>query len=303
MSDLRRLIDEEGVTDAERSLLRAGATDEPEDARARDRALTLALGAAAPVGAGGVTGVAKLSIHGAWKGVAILVIGGAVSVGVLRATKPLAESSTGAIDLTRMVSASGVLSAAAPSATVDPVVQTAAPMAVGPTSASLTVSPPVGVVVAAPAVSTPSRVTAPPAAHEDAILGAWPVFSAPPTPAPFEAPALGGSASSGSVERGPRMSGEPPVAAPSSPLMRETAQLDDARSALTRGEARRALNVLDTYARTFPRGVLRPEAEVLRIEALLAAGDRPGAQARADALTRGDPDGPYARRVRRLLSR
>jgi hypothetical protein len=39
------------------------------------------------------------------------------------------------------------------------------------------------------------------------------------------------------------------------------------------------------------------------IEALLQAGDRAGAARAADAFTRGDPDGPYAKRVRRLLER
>ena len=65
-------------------------------------------------------------------------------------------------------------------------------------------------------------------------------------------------------------------AAASGALSAELGVLDVARSKLGAGDARGALAVLDEYARTFPRGRLGLEAEVLRIDALSRAGDTRG---------------------------
>jgi hypothetical protein len=57
---------------------------------------------------------------------------------------------------------------------------------------------------------------------------------------------------------------------PTSNLGLEVSSLDAARAALASGNAQGTLAALDLYARRFPRGALRPEANVLRAEALRA---------------------------------
>jgi hypothetical protein len=84
-------------------------------------------------------------------------------------------------------------------------------------------------------------------------------------------------------------------------IARETADLDAARAALRAGSVPRALQELDRYARRHPRGVLRQEASVLRIEALLRARDASKAQRTAQRFLSEHPDSPYAARVRSLL--
>lgn len=95
---------------------------------------------------------------------------------------------------------------------------------------------------------------------------------------------------------------ESPSAAPSpvpaEELRLEIAQLDDVRRAASANQPREALRLLDAYAKRFPTGKLREEALVLRIEALHASGDQPGAEALAKRLFMHSPDTPYAARVR-----
>ncbi len=81
----------------------------------------------------------------------------------------------------------------------------------------------------------------------------------------------------------------------------ELTMLDEARAAVTAGDPARALSVLDDYARRFPRGALGPEASVLRIVALVAAGDRPAAARVAQSFLQGHPNSPYAQRIESLL--
>jgi hypothetical protein len=58
----------------------------------------------------------------------------------------------------------------------------------------------------------------------------------------------------------------------SSPLDRERALIDTARTALGRGDANGALEFLDQHTREYPNGMLTEESEALRIETLLSAG-------------------------------
>jgi len=90
-------------------------------------------------------------------------------------------------------------------------------------------------------------------------------------------------------------------AASSGALTAELGVLDVARSKLGAGDARGALAVLDEYARTFPRGRLGLEAEVLRIDALSRAGDTQAAKRRAEAFLKRHPKSVLAQRVRRYL--
>ncbi len=107
----------------------------------------------------------------------------------------------------------------------------------------------------------------------------------------------------------PRESSRAPV--PSAPhdepgalaLGAEVALLDEARSALARGDANAALASLARHDREFPGGFLGTEAEVVRIQALLASGRRTEAKSRGDALLAREPNGPQARRVRSILEK
>jgi hypothetical protein len=81
-------------------------------------------------------------------------------------------------------------------------------------------------------------------------------------------------------------------------LKRELAAVDAARATLARGDARKALSLLDAYAQNHPHGRLELEAEVLRIDALARSGRRDAAKARAEAFLRRHPNSVLAARVR-----
>lgn len=86
--------------------------------------------------------------------------------------------------------------------------------------------------------------------------------------------------------------------APAPPLTAELAALDGARTSLSHADPAGALAALDSYARDFPRGRLRMEAEVLRIGALAKSGQTDAARKRAEAFLRLHPDSVLASRVR-----
>lgn len=89
---------------------------------------------------------------------------------------------------------------------------------------------------------------------------------------------------------------EPEPSAPS--ISREILLIDRARTAKAKGHAKEALAALDDYDREWPHGALAVEAEVLRIEALAAAGDESTAAERARAFLGAHPRSPYEARVR-----
>lgn len=138
-------------------------------------------------------------------------------------------------------------------------------------------------------VEPPPRVEAPPIE--------------PPRPAP--PPEVPPPTEPVAVEVPPAPSPEP-VRQPSKPvdevdlLAKEVQLLDSARAALP-NEPRRALEVLEQHRREFPRGALIIDAELVRLEAYLRAGDRARATAVANKLIRSAPQSPVAARARRLL--
>jgi hypothetical protein len=81
-------------------------------------------------------------------------------------------------------------------------------------------------------------------------------------------------------------------------LSDELGALDRARLALAGGDARRALDELDTYDRRFPAGRLQLEAEVLRIDALAKVGRKDAARQHAEAFLRRHPNSVLTTRVR-----
>jgi hypothetical protein len=94
---------------------------------------------------------------------------------------------------------------------------------------------------------------------------------------------------------------KPVEPAASSDLHTQLQTLEEARRALAAGDPARSLSILDTYAATFPRASMAPEATVIRIEALVRAGDRPAAQRVGEAFLATHPQSPYAQHVRSLL--
>jgi hypothetical protein len=92
-----------------------------------------------------------------------------------------------------------------------------------------------------------------------------------------------------------------PSASPETSLAREIRSLDAARAALDRGDGATAIAALDRHDRAFPHGVLESEAAVLRVEALLSAGERARAQTLARQLLARDPAGPHARRLEAVV--
>jgi TolA-binding protein len=107
------------------------------------------------------------------------------------------------------------------------------------------------------------------------------------------------SAIAGAKENaGGEVNAAPTTTSTSTSLTLEVARLDRAKSAVAAGQGAVALQELDAYAREFPTGSLRGEATLLRVDALLLAGDRAGAAALAKALVVAAPQSPLAPRLR-----
>jgi hypothetical protein len=88
--------------------------------------------------------------------------------------------------------------------------------------------------------------------------------------------------------------------APRASLHDEAALLESVRASLAASSPSRALAALDLYDARFASGVLAQEAGVLRVEALLAGGDRIAAGRAAEAFARKYPTSSYVSRVRTL---
>lgn len=94
---------------------------------------------------------------------------------------------------------------------------------------------------------------------------------------------------------------EPKASVASADLKAELGAIEKARSALGSGDASGALSQLDAYARSYPRGRLALEAEVLRIDALARSGQREAAKKRAELFVRRYPNSVLNARVRGYL--
>jgi hypothetical protein len=113
-----------------------------------------------------------------------------------------------------------------------------------------------------------------------------------PAPAPaLRAPRLAGptaEAPSATSIEGPRSTTPPPATSRPSPspssastLEAERSLLDEARSALSRGDALRALSLAESHIRRFGHPQLAEEREALAIQALVSAGRYEEARGRA----------------------
>ncbi len=102
----------------------------------------------------------------------------------------------------------------------------------------------------------------------------------------------------------PRPQSAPPLpsgARNAEKLSREVALLDEARAALGRGDAAAALAALDQRQQEIGAGMLAPEATLIRVEALLARGERGAAAALAERFWAEHPRGAHTDRLRTLL--
>ncbi|HEY3498305.1 MAG TPA: hypothetical protein VGK73_26605 [Polyangiaceae bacterium] len=143
-------------------------------------------------------------------------------------------------------------------------------------------------VVASPAPKTPKPVVAPQTSPRELPAAEAVVEPAVETPA----------AETPSAPAAPRVDSR---AVSQSALAAELAALDAARSKLGSGDAEGALALLADYSRTYPRGRLALEAEVLRIDALAKSGQSALATRRAEAFLRRHPNSVLASRVRGYL--
>jgi hypothetical protein len=98
-----------------------------------------------------------------------------------------------------------------------------------------------------------------------------------------------------------RPADRPPAQTPEEALAEEARLLGKAQSALGRGDARGALRWIERHARRHPGGTLAEERERLAIEALLRAGRRASAEARARSFHARYPRSVQWPRIRELL--
>jgi hypothetical protein len=91
------------------------------------------------------------------------------------------------------------------------------------------------------------------------------------------------------------------IGPPDSVLLRELAQLEEARVALRDRNPGLAIEALNRYVRDFPSGGMRIEATALRVEALVALGQHEQGRALAQSFLTSYPSSPVAMRVRSLL--
>jgi hypothetical protein len=91
------------------------------------------------------------------------------------------------------------------------------------------------------------------------------------------------------------------LAARSNALVAEVTELDRARKALARKNATAALRALDAYSAVRRTGVLDREATIIRIDALVAAGQKARAAELARRYVAEFPRDPHLRRLEPLL--
>lgn len=137
---------------------------------------------------------------------------------------------------------------------------------------------------------------APPAAPALTITA--PVASSSDASAPLPAPPAASAPSELPAKR-PALPRAPRRAAPD--LAAEIAALDALRTALNIGAWKDAERQVAAYRRTFPRGALRNEAEVLAIRALVGQGRHEAAAGAARSFLASHPQDPQAASVRSLL--
>jgi len=271
MSEPTRLL-LEGASDFERQLLSAALTERRRpEARAR---LLVSLGLV------GATTTATTSVRGAG---ATGALSTATKAWALKSFYALALTAAAGAATVRVVGSSAEHRPGAMSA-VSTVRTASVPRAVGP-------------------VTVPAVQAAP------LPLASWPVRPSP-VPATLAgrsqpiaiAPRVVAAPSASASREGSPEAAAFPRPASSSSLTEETAALDAARTALRGGRVTEAIALLDDCARRFPSGLLQPVASAVRVEALLALGDRASAETVARTLVAAAPKTFAAHRVKAMLN-
>jgi TolA-binding protein len=127
----------------------------------------------------------------------------------------------------------------------------------------------------------------------DRALDQLSLYAAAPPP-PIPAPAAVASAAATS-------SAPTPSASAQAEREDELSLIQRAHAALRSGQAASALELTQEHAKTYPRGVLGQEREVIAVEALQRLGRYGEARSRGDAFLRVFPKSSHARRVRAIL--
>jgi hypothetical protein len=238
--------------------------DEPTDAdRERVRAAIatrLAAGAAAGIGA---------MAAGKWAGSTLGAAGGAPASAAIPAG--LAAKALAAAILVGALGASAVL------------IHRALPHPVAPLSVPAHPTVAVGVDGPVSARGSPNGATNPTAPPIDDAHGVGFRSGARAVPGSVIAPAVSSSAHT-TVATGD-------VAA-------EVRLLGEAHAVMRRGDAERALVLLDEHARRYPKGALGEERDAARIAALCALGRVAEARETADRFLRAAPQSPHAGPIR-----
>jgi hypothetical protein len=281
MTETRRLLDD--GTEFEREILASARLDAGSERGRRRAAIamsaavvsattataTSAVGATAGAGLGAMsTGVAVK-----WVGIAVVALSVAGASARVASKVPSARSPA--------APASSVQNGA-PSAPV--ATPPLAPAAMPPAAQAATPPP------AVPPDSTPVVVatsTQPAPAHPRPVTPLVASAMAPPAQPPAEE----------IVATSPPT--EPDVRAPD--VRAEVSALGEARSALTRFDARKALERLEAYSREFPDGLLADEATILRIDALVQQREHAAAAALSRRYLDAHPRSPYATHLRSVI--
>lgn len=277
MADPRRLLEDPAMSALGRELLASAADDAPPPDRRGTVARRLGIAALTLTGGSEVGSAIAAALW--WKLGGVLALLGAI-VGVAVIVRDPAPP---------------VMPAAPTTAPVRTPISRApmpvAPVAPAPTSVSVPLAP-AAVSVTAPRPTAVKRapvraraaLDGPPSAATSRLApvrAAEPVAPSPTTPAP---PA-------------------PPPQIDARRLAAEVAVLDRARAALRRGDTAAALTALEAHRRAFADGALVAEADAVRIEALVQAGQRAAAAEHARMFLARYPGSPLARRVRSLVER
>ena len=327
MIDPKRLSDTT-ESDVERALLRAGQARAPKGAKAR--ALLVASGAMAAsslAGAGAAAEAAATSAKVATT-LALKWIGSLGVVGVVAMTSAVALRSPAESAQKNAVAAhrapapprgrtleqrhpqfaqalppaqAAVVPTLEPPPTVAPVVPT--PLESPPTDApevpTPLETPPTVAAGVLPWESPPTIAPVVPPLERAPTVETAAQLTAPPSPRPLAGDVRPASYPTSSGSGGRQAESPSPTA---STLHAEIDLLNAARVALSAGDRPRALELLEGFETQFPEGVLRPEAAILRLDALVASGDRPAAARVARAFLAANPSSPYAPRIQRLMS-
>lgn len=154
-----------------------------------------------------------------------------------------------------------------------------------------------------PAATMPASGSGPATPSIDAAPQATPATPATPVAsasADERAPTRRRSMRDG--DRLPASASEEPPSTEVDELRAELALIREARQALRAERPEGALEVLDAHMRAFPDGQMREDREVLRIEALCAAGKAPQARAEGRLFLRAFPGSAHAQRVRSICA-